>query len=611
VFRPVLLLCLAFLGNALADDQTLSLPPRPTGALGGAAFASRVGSLDLAARENGVYSQITSGNVPDFIRHLCPVTVTNLSGGRTNTATFFVTPDYLAIGSDADYFLVPISPNTAQRIADGLHCSLPTPKMVNAIYSAAAVKLTPSPMPPGPAMTTVEAFTSHNATVSAQRAEQLQSHPLGALVAGHKKDVVITAKLAEAPGRVAIYGWHRADGTPIQPLYTRHFATWVDYSQCIRLVSQKVLVNGEMKTVAEVLTNSALSDLLSDEGPIANTRYSTDTPVAAPKTGGAPAGPTDGRTKLATPAGAALDPGAVFERTNTFGERIASFTLDPEVKVLVNAPESAFAPGGKVRLIFYTLPNGNTIAQTIGKVMKTGDDWHFNIQHIGAQTRFLRERIKDPAIVVAYLESGPKSWPTWRKTHGDKLIPAIVGRVQSLFRQQTVETVLSGHSGGGAFIFGYLNAVDRIPDSVTRIAFLDSNYAYDAALGYEQKLAAWLKAGGHTLCVLAYDDAKALLNGKAFVSAQGGTWGRSHAMLRDFGKDFSFSSRTNGQLETYAALGGRVQFVLKQNPERKILHTVQVERNGFIHAMVCATPDEGKGYEYMGERAYSQWVADD
>ena len=97
--------------------------------------------------------------------------------GKTNTATFYVTPDYLAIGSDEDYFLIPISPNTAQRIADALHCSLPTPKMVDEIYAAAEVKLAPSPIPPSAAMTTVPVFSNHNATVRAQRAEQLESAP--------------------------------------------------------------------------------------------------------------------------------------------------------------------------------------------------------------------------------------------------------------------------------------------------------------------------------------------------------------------------------------------------------------------------------------------------
>src|SRR5207249_9970029 len=137
-------------------------------------------------------SQIAAGNVPDFLRKLSPVTVTNIADGKTNTATFYVTPDYLAIGSDEDYYLTHISPTTAQRIADSLGCCLPTRKMVNDIYAAASVKLAPSPILPGPAMTTVAVFSNHNATVRAQRNEQLQNHLLGALVAGHQKDLVIS-----------------------------------------------------------------------------------------------------------------------------------------------------------------------------------------------------------------------------------------------------------------------------------------------------------------------------------------------------------------------------------------------------------------------------------
>ena len=96
--------------------------------MGGAEFAARVAGVDLPEREKEIFTQITSGNVPDFLRKLSPVTVTNATSIRTNTATFHVTPDYLAIGSDSDYFLTPMTPNTAQRIADALGCSLPTPK---------------------------------------------------------------------------------------------------------------------------------------------------------------------------------------------------------------------------------------------------------------------------------------------------------------------------------------------------------------------------------------------------------------------------------------------------------------------------------------------------
>ncbi len=502
-----------------------------------------------------------------------------------------MTPDYLAVGSDDDYFLAPISPYTAQRIAEALHCTLPTPKMVNQIFFAAEVKLAPAPIPPSAAMTTVPVFRQHNDLVRAQRAEQLPAHPLGALVAGHKKDVVLTARLAANPGKVAIYGWHRTNGLPIQPLYLKHSAAWVDYSQCVRLVQQKMVANETARTVAEVLADPALAGLLSDEGPLAAVRYPTNAPLA-----------------LQT-----LTNQASVNRLMTnaaFDERLTSFTFNPEVKVRVNLPgEAAFAAAGKVLLIFYALPNGNSTDQTAGRIPRPGDDWRFDIQHIDAQTRFLRDLIKDRAVVVVYLEAAGKSWPAWRKAHGDRQIPEIVATVKKLFPGRAVEVVLNGHSGGGSFIFGYLNAVDRIPDDVVRIAFLDSNYAYSRAQGHLDKLVKWLSSPRQpSLCVLAYNDAAALLNGTNFVSAAGGTWGKSHAMLRDLAGTFQFTSQTNAGLRKHWALDGRVQFLLKENPERKILHTVQVERNGFIHSLVSGTTNEGRGYEYFGPRAYTRWI---
>src|SRR5205814_6050771 len=112
-----------------------------------------------------------------------------------------------------------------------------------------------------------------------------------------------------------------------------------------------------------------------------------------------------------------------FQTTNSFKERIASFTLEPEVKILINAllqecfsaDEKALrspkdetsepkSNSAKPLLILYALPNGNTTEQTIGKTIQSGDDWHYDIQHIGAQTRFLRRMLPNRPIIVAYLE---------------------------------------------------------------------------------------------------------------------------------------------------------------------------------------------------------------
>lgn len=257
-------------------SQTISLPFRATNALSGEAFVQKICGLNLAQRDAAIASEFLAGNVPDFLRKFSAVNVTNAAIGKTNIATFFVAPDYLAIGSDENYFLAPVEPGTAQQIADKLNCVLPTRKMVDAIYAAAEVKLAPSPIPPSAAMTTVRVFAQHNEIILAQRLALTNSHPLGALVAGHKKDVVISARLAGVTNHVAIYGWHQTNGIAIQPLYLGHVAWWVDYSQCFRLVSQTMLVNGEKKSVAAVLADTKLCGLISDEGAVACARYPTN-----------------------------------------------------------------------------------------------------------------------------------------------------------------------------------------------------------------------------------------------------------------------------------------------------------------------------------------------
>jgi hypothetical protein len=103
-------------------------------------------------------------------------------------------------------------------------------------------------------------------------AQRKQKSSVG-LVAGHKKDVVIATKVFATPGKVAIYGWHKSDGKPIQPLYTGHTAAWVDYSHGIRLVQRRMMVNGHAKTIDEVLADPRLAPLLSREGVMRESRY--------------------------------------------------------------------------------------------------------------------------------------------------------------------------------------------------------------------------------------------------------------------------------------------------------------------------------------------------
>ena len=140
-------------------------------------------------------------------------------------------------------------------------------KIVDEVYRNAAVKLEPRPMTE--AREAVATFTEHNALIEAQRSGQ----PAGLVVAGIKKDIVITNRLQEKPHRVAIYGWRKLDGNPIQPLTIVHADTYVDYSHGVRLIARQMLVDGKATTIDEVLKDPSLCGLLSDEGVIEHTRY--------------------------------------------------------------------------------------------------------------------------------------------------------------------------------------------------------------------------------------------------------------------------------------------------------------------------------------------------
>ncbi len=275
------MILLLFLIPFLANGQVFDVPPREATALNGEQFINLVTSMDLSDRENEIFAQVMSGNVPDFQRNMVPVTYTETISSSSYTYTYYVIPDYLAIGCDTNYFLCPMTPLLAQRIADATGCTMPTRKMVDDIWTAATVHLSPSSIPPSPEMITIPVMAEHNATVWGQRSAILGAHPLGELVGGDKKDVVISNLIYgyPSPGRVVIYGWHYTSGTPIQPLYNGHEETYADYSHGIRLVQNEMIVNGTSALVTDILQSSTLFSLLSDEGTINTPRY----PVVVPE----------------------------------------------------------------------------------------------------------------------------------------------------------------------------------------------------------------------------------------------------------------------------------------------------------------------------------------
>jgi len=249
--------------RAAASQPHLRLPPRPADAIGGAEFARRTSGLTSAERDRAVVAELERGNVPSFLGHLTPVKLaTNPGNGRVVAATIWVTPDYLALGSDDDFLYVPLTYDSATIVADRFGSVLPTPRMVDAIYEQSAHQLIPAPLPAGPLMRSNLYLSKHQQRIDEQRS----GLPLGELISGHKKDLVLSNRLRQVPGRVAIYGWHRAPGDPIQPLSTVHGAQYVDYSHGVRLVSTTVVVDSRPRSIYDALQDARIAPVLSREG---------------------------------------------------------------------------------------------------------------------------------------------------------------------------------------------------------------------------------------------------------------------------------------------------------------------------------------------------------
>lgn len=248
-----------------------AMPRRRGTAPEGRAFMARLDGMNGTDRDHRVTRQILTGNMPRFLRQLAPVRFSGRTpDGRRARITLCVTPDYLALGSDRDFVRVPLGLRAATRIGERFDMLLPTAQMVDLIYQAARLRLTPQPMQPGPQMTSTAYLLHHNATIEAQR--RRRGAPAETLISGHKKDLVLTNRLTERRGRVAIYGWHRRNGRPIQPLSTVHGAGYADYSHGVRLVSRIAYLDGKPVDLRQLLADARYAGLLSNEGPIRGPR---------------------------------------------------------------------------------------------------------------------------------------------------------------------------------------------------------------------------------------------------------------------------------------------------------------------------------------------------
>lgn len=162
----------------------------------------------------------------------------------------------------------------AQTIADDLGALLTTPKIEDLIYKHATVKI--PPFPGDPAKKT-----------AAQHSAEIDKALAGGkgLVATVGKSWVLSNKLTTS--KAMNYGWH----TTIKPAQlgpwpsislpginvfqqpgTAHNPQHEDYSQTLRLVARKVLIDGQVWDLEVALRNPDVASLFSHEGVLSVTR---------------------------------------------------------------------------------------------------------------------------------------------------------------------------------------------------------------------------------------------------------------------------------------------------------------------------------------------------
>lgn len=196
-------------------------------------------------REAFVLKSIMSLPRQQILDSMKPVTVDGPNGTKV---TYKVMPDYIKI----DGVRVPMSGNTAQKVADHFGLALPTPKQVQEIYHNADVKVQAKPLSGSGVNVGGKQYSgkdvvntgvgyspfalAYNDKVDKQLEEQ--GYKGDGIVAGFAKDITPPIN-----GKLGLYGLFDSKGKPIQggSGETPHDTTLhTEYGTYVRLVSPEV-----------------------------------------------------------------------------------------------------------------------------------------------------------------------------------------------------------------------------------------------------------------------------------------------------------------------------------------------------------------------------------
>jgi hypothetical protein len=505
--------------NEVPDPPwTGQVPPRRPDAQGGRAFMATIAGVLGKAREDRIEAELLGGNLPDFLRTPQIVLVfVPARDGASKAVAYRVMPDYLCIGSDADHVRIPVNAITAQRVADAFHLMLPTARMVDQIHQSAAVPLA-AVVPPysgTPEQVQSVKFLDHHDRIQEQiaRLDALTSDQrrppwriarwrLGALVSGHKKEVVTSTLAYRYPDKLMFYGWFKADGVPIQPASgvrgiaaVAHDPTFSDYSQGARLVSRTVLVSGQSMPVTDVLRSEDLHVLLNGEGsPYPGNREPRATVrVAVPSSSG----------------GATAREGTDLDLVPVTDSSIRRITLYPRITHGGEGPAAAVT-GVFVPRAFQPSPTIDAIVYLHGHHTGGGYPPDLNIYDHWSRTRYRHYRFREElnlterSIVLIAPTLGPGSQAGWLTDAGgldrflEKVRQELVASPVGISASATWgKLVLASHSGGGRPMRQIATATNKLGGNITECWGFDCLYNDDDVAAWP----GWAQQGGKRLYI--------------------------------------------------------------------------------------------------------------
>ncbi len=146
-------------------------------------------------------------NIPDFLRTFVAVTREGAVPDVQFSVTFYVAPDFMAVGSDSDYVRIPLCAVGAQWVADQLGCALSTGYMTLRCYLKARHQLVYQGLD-GTELVSSEYIQRHHAGITAKINAIRDGDDCagGMLLSGHSKEIVIGTQMHEASRYVLFWG---------------------------------------------------------------------------------------------------------------------------------------------------------------------------------------------------------------------------------------------------------------------------------------------------------------------------------------------------------------------------------------------------------------------